>query len=121
MNIAIAGGTGLVGTALSNLLIENGHNVSILTRSNKASAPSANPRYISWLNEGSQPEQELEDLDAFVNLAGATINSRWTNKGKEKITQSRLKAVEEISRIIRVLPKKPAVLVNASAIGFYGI
>jgi uncharacterized protein len=120
MKIAITGGTGLVGKALSRKMINSGHEVFILTRNNASSNSSLNPKYVSWLNEGDQPEFELEGIDAIVNLAGATINSRWTDDYKRKILDSRLQATSEVKGIIKKLIKKPEVLVNASAVGFYG-
>lgn len=118
MKIAISGGTGLVGKALSNELIRNGHEVIILTRSKIHSSP--NPKFVQWLNDGDQPEQKLEGIDAIVNLAGATINSRWTDEYKREILESRLQATSEINRIIGKLKLKPEVLINASAVGYYG-
>ncbi|WP_102261599.1 TIGR01777 family oxidoreductase [Mesobacillus jeotgali] len=119
MNIAITGGTGLVGEALSSHLVKAGHQVYILTR-NSDDSRSSNPRYIQWLNPGDSPEKELEGIDAIVNLAGATINNKWTDEYKQKIIDSRLKATAEVKRIIETLPIKPSVLVNASAVGYYG-
>ncbi|MEH7884780.1 TIGR01777 family oxidoreductase [Bacillus sp. JJ1609] len=118
MKIAISGGTGLVGKALSSELIRNGHEVIILTRSKINS--SANPKFVQWLNDGDQPEKALEGIDAIVNLAGATINSRWTDEYKREILESRLQATSEINRIIGKLKLKPEVLINASAVGYYG-
>ena len=118
MKIAISGGTGLVGKALSSKLIDNGHEVIILTRSKINS--SANPKFVQWLNDGDQPEKELEGIDAIVNLAGATINSRWTAEYKREILESRLRTTSEINRIIGKLKLKPEVLINASAVGYYG-
>lgn len=118
MKIAISGGTGLVGKALTNELIDNGHEVIILTRSKKTS--SANPQYVQWLNDGDQPEKALEGIDAIVNLAGASINSRWTDEYKREILESRLRATSEMNRIIEKLKLKPKVLINASAVGYYG-
>lgn len=120
MKIAISGGTGLVGKALAQELLQNGHEVIILTRNTSASQANSNLKYVQWLNGNSQPEKELEGTDAIVNLAGATINGRWTNEYKKRILQSRLQATEEINRIISVMDKKPEVLVNASAVGYYG-
>ncbi|MCM3667056.1 TIGR01777 family oxidoreductase [Mesobacillus subterraneus] len=120
MKIAITGGTGLVGKALSREMINSGHEVFILTRNKASSNSSLNPKYVSWLNEGDQPELELEGIDAIVNLAGATINSRWTDDYKRKILDSRLQATSEVKGILKKLIKKPEVLVNASAVGFYG-
>lgn len=118
MKIAISGGTGLVGQALSTELIRNGHEVFILTRSK--TNISANPQFVQWLNDGDQPENALEGVDAIVNLAGATINNRWTDEYKLKILESRLRATTEINRIIEELNQKPTVLINASAVGYYG-
>lgn len=118
MKIAISGGTGLVGQALSTELIRNGHEVFILTRSK--TNISANPQFVQWLNDGDQPENALEGVDAIVNLAGATINNRWTDEYKHKILESRLRATSEINRIMEELNQKPTVLINASAVGYYG-
>jgi uncharacterized protein len=118
MKIAISGGTGLVGKALSSELTRSGHEVIILTR-NKPDT-SSNLKYVQWLNDGDHPEQELEGIDVIINLAGATINSRWTNEYKRKIAESRLQATTEINRIIDKLSIKPEVLINASAVGYYG-
>lgn len=120
MKIAISGGTGLVGKALSHELLQNGHEVIILTRNKTASHGSSDLKYVQWMNVNSQPEKELEGVHAIVNLAGATINSRWTNEYKERILQSRLQATAEINRVMSVLKKKPQVLLNASAVGYYG-
>lgn len=118
MKVAITGGTGLVGKALCDELIRNGHEVIILTR--KRTQSGQNPKYVQWLNKGDHPEKELEGIDAIVNLAGATINNKWTEEYKRKIMESRLQATAEVKRIMETLPKTPAVLVNASAVGYYG-
>lgn len=119
MRIAIAGGTGLIGKALASYLDKIGHEVLILTRQTSIN-PADGPRYISWLNNDERLADELRDVEAFVNLAGSTINSRWTAKGKEKIINSRLEAVAALTKIIEKLSVKPKVVVNASAVGFYG-
>lgn len=119
MKIAITGGTGLVGRALTNELLHNGHEVFILTRQVKE-LNSSNVQFVKWLNPGDKPENQLEGIDAIVNLAGATINGRWTEEYKQKIIDSRIKATTEVKRIIQSLKNKPDVLVNASAVGYYG-
>lgn len=119
MKIAITGGTGLVGKALSNELVRNGHEVFILTRKVKEQSIQSE-RFVQWLNPGDQPESQLEGIDAIVNLAGATINGRWTEEYKQKIIDSRTKATTEVKRIIKALKNKPDVLINASAVGYYG-
>lgn len=120
MKIAIAGGTGLIGQELTTYLVENNHEVYILTRQTEKQDTS-NIKYIQWLTSNSKPEDHLEGMDAIVNFAGTSIFSgRWTEKRKSKILKSRIDAVNELHRIISMLQVKPNVFVNASAIGFYG-
>lgn len=117
MKIAITGGTGLVGKQLTALLQFYEHEVIILTRSKREVEDGI--RYIQWLN-GVKPEAALEGIDAFVNLAGVSLNDgRWTDQRKKAIFESRMEATEEVVRIIAALKTKPRVLINASAVGIY--
>ncbi|HSI68518.1 MAG TPA: TIGR01777 family oxidoreductase [Planococcus sp. (in: firmicutes)] len=118
MKIAITGGTGFVGKELTRFLIENGDEVFILTRSPKPSTPQVT--YVEWLSKGSAPAEQLEGIDAIVNLAGSSINDgRWSKEQQWDIYDSRMTATKEILRIIAELDQKPKVLVNASAVGIY--
>lgn len=120
MKIAIAGGSGFIGNKLSNLFISEGHEVSILTRKEKSTAKDVS--YVKWLHNGATPEKELENIDVFINLAGVSINDgRWSEKHQKQIYDSRMEATDELLRIISKLPKKPAVFINASAIGIYPV
>jgi uncharacterized protein len=119
LKIVIAGGSGFVGKALTDFFLKNGDEVYILTRQLKPNQPSLT--YVEWLKPGSKPASYLEGADVFVNLAGESINSgRWDIKRKQRIVQSRLNATQEILNIAENLPKKPKLLINASAIGYYG-
>lgn len=118
MKVAITGGTGFVGRELTRMLLERGDEVIILTR--KPKAPSGNVTYVEWLTQNAVPEKQLEGIDAFVNLAGASINDgRWSEEQKKLIYSSRMDATNELLRIFGKLNQKPKVLVNASAIGIY--
>jgi uncharacterized protein (TIGR01777 family) len=121
LKIVIAGGSGFVGQALSDFFLKNGDDVVILTRQPKSTSPQSKLTYIEWLNEGSNPAPLLDGADIYINLAGESINSgRWNEKRKQRILQSRLKATNELLHIIKNLKDKPQVLINASAIGYYG-
>ncbi|RHW37560.1 TIGR01777 family protein [Lysinibacillus yapensis] len=121
MKIVIAGGSGFIGEKCMEFFIQNGHEVIILTRNAKKHR-SEKVAAVEWLNEGAKPEQELEGADVFINLAGVSLNAgRWSTHHKQQIYNSRIAATNELLRIISVLSKKPAVLINASAVGIYTV
>ncbi|UOE94938.1 TIGR01777 family oxidoreductase [Alkalihalobacillus sp. LMS39] len=119
MNIAIAGGTGLIGRALTKYFIEKGHTVFVLTRNPRPN--EHNIQYIKWLTDDSHPERELKPLDAFINLAGESLNSgRWTKKKKEEIINSRVESTQEAISLMSKLEQLPSVFINSSGISYYG-
>ncbi|UOQ48831.1 TIGR01777 family oxidoreductase [Gracilibacillus caseinilyticus] len=120
MNIVIAGGTGYVGKNLTTALTNNGHNVYILTRNPDQHHNQEKVTYIGWLNEEYQPEQQLPDIDAIVNLAGDSLFGYWTKTKKDKIFQSRINATYALIDLIKKMNTKPEVLINASAVGYFG-
>lgn len=118
MKMVIAGGSGFIGKKLTDLLLAEGHTVVILTRGNRE--PSGKVQYVRWLEKGASPEKEIRNADAFINLAGVSINEgRWSESHQKQIYESRMTATDELLRIISLLPVKPSVLINASAIGIY--
>ncbi len=122
MKIAITGGTGFVGRTLTSELVNDGHEIYILSRNITNKKNEKQITYVQWLNDGDHPESILEGIDSIINLAGESINSgRWTEDRKKSILESRISATNEILRIIASLKKKPQSLINASAIGYYGI
>ena len=118
MKIVIAGGSGFVGQKLTGALLNEGHEIIILSR--KDSKVDGSIKYVNWLRKGTNPEDEIISADAFVNLAGVSINEgRWTAEHRKQIYDSRMEATDELLRIISALQLKPSVLINASAIGIY--
>ncbi|WPZ18838.1 TIGR01777 family oxidoreductase [Geobacillus subterraneus] len=114
MHIAINGGTGLIGQALARYFSEQGHDVYIFTRSPQPS--NGNIHYLSF-NDTRKPDS----IDVAVNLAGEPLNrKRWTAKQKAVIVASRLQTTEAMVKYIHTLSKRPALFINASAIGVYG-
>lgn len=118
MKIVIAGGSGFVGKQLTNLLLQNHHEVIILTRQRKKSNGAI--QYVQWLDEHANPVAEIGSADVIINLAGVSINDgRWTKQHQEAIYNSRMEATHELLSIVAQLTNKPSTWINASAIGIY--
>ncbi|HGH7177005.1 TPA: TIGR01777 family oxidoreductase [Bacillus wiedmannii] len=118
MRIAISGGTGFIGTYLSTFFIQKGYNVSILTRNKTTEISHPNLQYVQWT-----PDLQtfpLSSIDVVINLAGESINSRWTKKQKESILNSRIQTTKGLIKQLQTLGTKPNTFINASAIGYYG-
>lgn len=115
--VAIAGASGLIGRALADSLRTSGRSVVRLVRG----GPDA-PDTISWDPAvGRIAAEALEGFDAIVNLAGENVGEgRWTAARRKAIRQSRTAVTRTLVAAIARLRRKPGVLVNASAVGFYG-
>ena len=115
MHYLITGGTGFIGTALIEALLRDGCTVTVLTRqARQGRGPLA---FVSSLD--SIPAETR--FDAVVNLAGASLaGGRWNAEYKQEIVSSRLATTEQLVKCLRRLEEPPAVLLSASAIGYYG-
>jgi uncharacterized protein (TIGR01777 family) len=117
MDVAIAGSTGFIGSALVAALKAGGHGVARLVRTE----PPPDSPDICWSPEKAYVDnQKLEGKDAVVHLAGDTIAERWSPEKKVRIHASRIRGTQLIAEAVRQLSKPPQVLVSASAIGYYG-
>jgi uncharacterized protein (TIGR01777 family) len=124
MRVVITGGTGLVGRALARSLAHDGHDLVVLTR-DPAAAARVLPAGTQALRWGGGPPGEwssaVDGADAVVNLAGANLGeARWTAARKELIRHSRLGSVEAVAEAVSLAARPPAVVVQASAVGYYG-
>ncbi len=123
MKVAITGATGFVGSRLVERLQAQGHQPLILTR-NRTTALRAFPtlEIVAYTpTQSGSWQQAIAGCDAVVNLAGEPIaESRWTPERKQEILNSRKLGTQKIVEAIAQANPKPAVLVNASAIGYYG-
>ena len=119
MKVAITGATGLIGSALTEALTEDGTEVLVLSRLIRAASDST--RTVFWDPANLELDATaLEGCDVMVHLAGETIANRWTRAQKERIRRSRVDGTRLLVDGLKKLSKPPPVFVAASAIGFYG-
>jgi hypothetical protein len=141
MRILLSGGSGLVGSAVSRSVQEDGHDIVRLVRSRPENRPenrtgsrpkdedaagsSNGAASVQWdTSAGTLDHEALADhgpYDAVVHLAGAPLgDGRWTPERKRVITESRIRATRLLVDALATLPTRPPVLVSASAVGWYG-
>lgn len=121
MRVAIAGGTGFIGSALTKALLERNDEVWIISRkSSKAQHTRAGLQHVTWSGLAANPSF-LERMDAIVNLTGETINQRWTAAAKQRVLDSRLTAAARIAELLTAQKHTPPLVINASGISAYGI
>lgn len=120
MVVLITGGTGFVGTYLTDYLISKGHKVRILTRNpGKYQALQSENRLYIRIRDDLKPE--IEKSDVVINLAGENLfDQRWTDTVKKKIMQSRIGITGSLARGIQEADKKPVVMISASGSDYYG-
>lgn len=118
-HILITGGSGFVGTHLTNFLNAKGFEVSWLIR--KINTHIDIPQYLwNWRNKKIETKA-IENTDAIIHLAGANINGkRWNIKWKKEIYDSRIKSTEFLFETIAKQPNKLKAFIGSSATGYYG-
>jgi uncharacterized protein (TIGR01777 family) len=116
IKVAIAGASGLVGSHLADYLTTAGHRVIRLVRDR-----DAGPGEIPWdPASGALYHGALEGVDAVVNVTGVSLAGLWTAGRRTAILDSRVQATRTLAEAIRRMDRPPAVLVNTSAVGYYG-
>jgi uncharacterized protein (TIGR01777 family) len=114
--VVVSGASGLIGTALLESLRADGIAVRRLVR-----RPPATPKEVRWQPGAPLDPAQLAGATAIVNLSGAGVGDhRWTGRYKQEILDSRVGSTDTLARAAAAMGEPPQVLVNASAIGYYG-
>jgi len=115
MNVLVTGGTGFVGGILVNLLCARNDRATIVTRRpEEGRTARVGVSFAGWLPDLSRHE-------AVVNLAGASVSARrWNEAYKRELVESRVDRTRALVQALGKCDKRPRVLVNASAVGYYG-
>jgi uncharacterized protein len=116
VKVAISGASGLLGSALVPALRGRGHDVVRLVRRD-ARAPDE----AAWdPAQGTIDRSRLVGADAFVNVSGATLDKRWTERRKQEIVESRIRTTSLLAATAAELEPRPSVLVKTGGTGIYG-
>ncbi len=118
--VLITGGTGMIGSALTEALLAKGYRVVVLTREAKPS--SGGLLYKEWdLKKGRIDADAVTESDYIIHLAGANVaEGRWTDKRKKEIVDSRIKSGELLVKSLATINNRVKAVISASAIGWYG-
>jgi len=124
LKILVTGGTGFIGKSLVKRLAERQHEVLVLSRNPKKALNkfSSSVRLLLWSNQGQKSWQaELQDCDVVINLAGENLAAgMWTRRQKARILNSRINAGKSLMQGIEESGHKPRIIIQSSAVGFYG-
>lgn len=123
MRVLVAGGSGWIGSALVAKLVKEGDAVKVLSRRPESVKSLRGVGVVSWDGQTANGWGHLvEEVDAIVNLVGENLGAgRWTNERKERIRSSRLNAGKAIVMALEQARHRPQVLIQSSAIGYYGM
>ncbi|MDX6682252.1 MAG: uncharacterized protein QOG94_2291 [Solirubrobacteraceae bacterium] len=119
--VALTGATGRIGKHLVTALQQRGDEVTVLSRNPERASESLGVEAVAWDPQADgAPAEALAGRDAVVHLAGEDVAPRWTDKKKAEILASREKGTRNLITGIFAAEPRPAVLVGASASGYYG-
>ncbi len=121
MRIALAGGVGFVGRNLTSLLIDQGHDVTVFDNVPQNLFNHEGACYVkSDLSKKGSWQNFMAKQDVVINLAGASIFQRWNESRKREMRLSRIEVTKNIVKVFASEENRCKLLVNASAVGYYG-
>ncbi|MEX2585831.1 MAG: TIGR01777 family oxidoreductase [Balneolaceae bacterium] len=120
MRFLLTGSTGFIGSYLRSMLLQDGHDLLVVTRSPESytSLQSTNQQFISWDTDLSV---QMESVDVVIHMAGENIfGQRWTDSVKRAIRESRILSTRRLVNAMEKASKPPELLISASGVGYYG-
>jgi uncharacterized protein (TIGR01777 family) len=121
MRITVTGATGLIGRRLVQALKARGDEVTVLSRDPRRAAATLGVRAETWQPlAGPAPAAALSGRDGVVHLAGENVAQRWSDEARRRIRASREAGTRHLVAGLAAADPRPATLVSASAVGYYG-
>jgi len=121
MRVTITGATGRIGTRLVAALRQRGDDVTVLSREPDRARSALGVEARAWRPESAPaPAEALAGRDAVLHLAGEDVAQRWSAEAKRRLLNSRELGTRNLVEGLRAADPRPAVLVSASAVGYYG-
>jgi uncharacterized protein (TIGR01777 family) len=127
MRILLTGATGFVGTSLCKKLLDQGHELHILTRNSEENSSMMHPNRVTrfvWSDTSTLPPIEaISGIDGVINLIGENIAAkRWSDEQKQKLHSSRVESTENLTKLLDHNLKSPLkFFISASAVGIYPV
>ena len=120
MKFLISGGTGLIGSRLTEYLIERGHSINILTRNKTLKSVNDIKKFYIWDPSNFKIDTNcIENVDVIINLAGKNVFSFWNEKAKKEILESRLNSVTTLIKLLKENDNTVKHFISSSATGVY--
>ncbi len=123
MKLLVTGATGLIGAHLCRHLVSRGHAAVAFSRRPERARrelPELSAAYAWQPENEAAPSSAFEDVDAVVHLAGESVAGRWSRDKKRRILESRERGTRCLVKALAAAPRRPRLLISASAIGYYG-
>ncbi len=120
MKILLTGATGLIGSTLTELLLNHGHEVHYLTTRTSQIKNQPNLKGFIWNpSQGTFDQNAFLEVDAIVHLAGVSITKPWTKKYKFEILESRINATNTLYKALKEVPNQVTQFITASGVAIY--
>ena len=120
MNVTISGASGFIGRRLLKVLGGAGHSLHVLSRHAGTNLPNGVRLSVWDPMNGTPPRESVDNADVVIHLTGEPVAHRWNAEIKRRIRDSRVAGTRHLVEALAALPRRPAALISASGVGYYG-